>query len=340
MQPGRVPARGPAHQRRERRPERQMPARAVPGRTHDRATRTEPGHGGRDVLVELRRRQRLDVGLPARLALVVEAEHRPGRLDAVIDLRRRDHEPVAREPRRPAHRRLGQLEDVGVEEDPRPVAGSGGRGDERPHRPLPDSDVDEFTCDDHDPASCHAGAHHGLPRPADRPLPRRGRRVRLPWRDPLPRSRPQGGQRRRPRRAHRLRLADAPARHPPGHPRRGPRPVADALRARGATRRRGLRRGAFLVSDQRRHAGQPRAVPRARPARRARRRAAKRARVRDRRPGALRRPADLGRPRVRAGPRHGPRRHAGVARQGRSKPPPAPGPRSSSPPPTTAWRPT
>ena len=51
----------------------------------------------------------------------------------------------------------------------------------------------------------------------------------------------------------------------------------------------------LVVPDQRRDAGQPRALPRARAARRAGRGAAQRARVGDRRPGALRRPADVGR---------------------------------------------
>ena len=153
-------------------------------------------------------------------------------------------------------------------------------------------------------------SRHGLSRPAPGAVPQRRRRLRVPRLDPLPRARPQGGQRRRPRRAHRDRLADAQARHPAGHPRRRPRRSPDALRARGGARGRGLRRRALVVSDQRRHAGQPRALPGAGAARRAGRRAAQRARLGDRRPRALRRAADVGPARVRAGARHGARRHA------------------------------
>ena len=54
------------------------------------------------VLVELGGGERLDVGLTARLALVVEAEHRARLLDAVVDLGHGDHEAVAGEPHRPA----------------------------------------------------------------------------------------------------------------------------------------------------------------------------------------------------------------------------------------------
>ncbi len=64
-------------------------------------------------------------------------------------------------------------------------------------------------------------------------------------------------------------------------------PVADALRAGRAARRRGLRRDAHVVPDQRRDAGQPRALPGARAARRTRRRAAQLARVGRRRAGAV-----------------------------------------------------
>ena len=136
VQAGRVPA-ARCRARAARTPRGTPGARPCSARTHrpTGTARAATPTRGRDVLVELRRRHRLDVGLAARLALVVEAEHGPGRLDAVIDLGRRDHEPVAREPHRPAHRRLGELEDVGVEEDPRPVA-RGGRGDEASASPA------------------------------------------------------------------------------------------------------------------------------------------------------------------------------------------------------------
>ena len=73
-----------------------------------------------------------------------------------------------------------------------------------------------------------------------------------------------GGPGRRPGPARRARRAGAGARRPAGHRGHRRRPLADAVRARRAARRRGLRRGAHVVPDQRRHAGQPRAVPRAR----------------------------------------------------------------------------
>ena len=79
-----------------------------------------------------------------------------------------------------------------------------------------------------------------------------------------------------------------------------------------------------VVPDQRRHAGQPRAVPRARAARRAGRRAAQLPRLARRRARALRRRAGLRRARVRRRARHGPRRHAGRAGRARwSRPPDA-----------------
>ena len=56
----------------------------------------------------------------------------------------------------------------------------------------------------------------------------------------------------------------AAARRAAGHRGHRRRALADAVRARRAARRRGLRRRALLVSDQRRDAGQPRAVPGAR----------------------------------------------------------------------------
>ena len=88
-------------------------------------------------------------------------------------------------------------------------------------------------------------------------------------------------------------------RRPAGHPRDRPRPVADAVRARRAARRRGVRRGAHVLPHQRRDAGQPHAVPRARAARHADRRPAQLARVDRRRARAQRRDAELRRAGVR-----------------------------------------
>ena len=71
-----------------------------------------------------------------------------------------------------------------------------------------------------------------------------------------------------------------------------------------------------------------------------RRRAAQRARVGDRRPGALRRPADAGsRPSTSRSSAWRTASRRSRSRR-RSRPRPARAPRSSSPPPTTAWRPT
>ena len=110
--------------------------------------------------------------------------------------------------------------------------------------------------------------------------------------------------------------------------------------ARGAARRRGVRRGALVVSDQRRHPGQPRVVPGAGAAGRARGRAAQRARVRDRRARALGRAADVGGA-ASTSPssawRTASRRTRCEPRWRRRR---ARAPRSSSPPPTTGWRPT
>ena len=91
--------------------------------------------------------------------------------------------------------------------------------------------------------------------------------LRLPRLRALPRPRPQGRPGRRPGAAPRARRAGAGDRRAAGHPGHRRRPVADALRARRAARRRGLRRAPLVVPDERRDAGQPRAVPRARAAR-------------------------------------------------------------------------
>ena len=160
-------------------------------------------------------------------------------------------------------------------------------------------------------AHAHRPATHD--RAAGRALPRRRDRLRDPRSRALPRARPQGRPGRRPRPALRPRRPRAVARHPAGHLGRRPRAVADALRGGRAPRRRGPRRRADVVPDQRRDAGQPRAVPGARAARRARRRPAQLARLARRRARALRRRARLRAARVRRGAGHGARRRAGRA---------------------------
>ena len=150
VQPGRVPARGRADLRAQRRAEREVPAGAVAGRA-ERAVRVlgQPRQRGGDVGVEVRHRRRVGVALPAHLALVVELEHGPGRLDAVVDLGHRDDEAVAGEPHRPAQRRLGELEDVGVEDDARMRAAVARRGHEGAHRPAVHRDLDVLAREDH-----------------------------------------------------------------------------------------------------------------------------------------------------------------------------------------------
>ena len=102
----------------------------------------------------------------------------------------------------------------------------------------------------------------GIARPAHRAVPRRRRRLRVPRPRALPRPGPQGRPRRRPRRAQGDRRRRPRRRRAPGHPRDRPRPVADAVRAGGAARRGGVRRGAHVLPLQRRDPGQPRALPR------------------------------------------------------------------------------
>ena len=94
---------------------------------------------------------------PAHLALVVEAEHGPGRLDAVVDLGHGDEEAVAGQPHRPAQRRLGELEDVGVEDDAGMRPARARRGDERAHPARVDPDLDVLARDDHARILSHGG---------------------------------------------------------------------------------------------------------------------------------------------------------------------------------------
>ena len=111
-----------------------------------------------------------------------------------------------------------------------------------------------------------------------------------------------GGEGADPGPAQRARRRRAAARRAAGHRGHRHRPVADALPARRAARRRGLRRRALLVPDQRRDAGQPRALPGAggrRPGPEPCAAAAQLTREHDRRARALRRAAALRRARIR-----------------------------------------
>ena len=97
-------------------------------------------------------------------------------------------------------------------------------------------------------------------RAADRAVPRRGRRLRASAARRASTS-PATRAARAPTPACATRSASARWRSTCPQDIHGhrPRPVADALRARRAARRRGLRRRAHVVPDQRRDAGQPRA---------------------------------------------------------------------------------
>src|SRR4051794_39244411 len=151
VQTGRVPARGGAHARVEGGSEREVAAGAMARRAERRhaVAGLEVVQCRPHVLVEVRDRGGVGVGLSALLALVVEPEHRPGRLDAVVDLRHRDQEAVAREPHGPAQRRLGQLEDVCVEDDRGVGAVGARRRDERAHAALAHRYVDVCAAYDH-----------------------------------------------------------------------------------------------------------------------------------------------------------------------------------------------
>ncbi len=67
----------------------------------------------------------------------------------MVDLGSEHHEAVAGEPPAPAERRLGQLEDVGVEDDPGPRAAVLRAREERPHAPSVDRHVDVLGLDHH-----------------------------------------------------------------------------------------------------------------------------------------------------------------------------------------------
>src|SRR3954468_20429679 len=109
MEAGRVPAGGAVHARIECGAEGEVAAGAVARDAERGGARLQVVERSAHVLVEVRDRGGLGVRLAALLALVVEAEHGPGRLDAVVDLGHRDQEPVAREAHSPAQRRLGEL---------------------------------------------------------------------------------------------------------------------------------------------------------------------------------------------------------------------------------------
>ena len=125
-----------------------MPRRAERP-VRDRSVLLEEGERRSGVGVEVHDGRLLGVALPAHLALVVEPENGPGRLDAVVDLRHGDDEAVAGEPHGPAQSRLGELEDVGVEDDAGVRAAPSRRGEERPHLPSVHRDLDVLACEDH-----------------------------------------------------------------------------------------------------------------------------------------------------------------------------------------------
>ena len=241
-----------------------MAARAVAGGADARALAAQPVDRGGDVLVELGGGDRGGVRVPALLAGVVELEHDARGLDAVVDLGDRDQEAVAGQPHRPAQAGLGQLEDVGVEDDAGVRAGRGRLGHEGPHRPLAHRHVDVFTCEDHgahpatleSPQSARSAPTRSFRSHAERAQPRHRRDDR---RGPSLHAR--GGRPRRRRRARRVRgLVD----HDAG--RALARPAEDRRRRRGALGRAGRARGPQRRQAGARHEGRRDARVRGQPA--------------------------------------------------------------------------
>jgi uncharacterized BrkB/YihY/UPF0761 family membrane protein len=131
---GGVEAHGRGDPRVEGRPERQVPS--------DAETRGEqlphvvallhPVQHRDTVGVEIRDGRRRGARLPRRLALVVELQGDAGELPVRVDLGHHDDEPVRSQAPGGAQGRLRQLEDVGVEQDPRVSTAASGTQDDRP----------------------------------------------------------------------------------------------------------------------------------------------------------------------------------------------------------------
>ena len=93
------------------------------------------------VGVERRNGRALGVLVAPDPADVVVRHHRPGTLEAVINLRRRDDEAVTREPLNRAADRRRELEDFAVEQDAGVFALGLWRGDVNPHRAVVDAQL-------------------------------------------------------------------------------------------------------------------------------------------------------------------------------------------------------
>ena len=98
-----------------------MPAGAVTSRTKWGTARTllEPVEGRGGVGIEVGYRCCLSIALTSGFALIVEFEDGSRWFDPVVDLGRCNQEAVACQANTPAQGRLGELEDVGVENDRR-----------------------------------------------------------------------------------------------------------------------------------------------------------------------------------------------------------------------------
>ena len=109
----------------------------------------EPVESSADVVVEIGDRRRFRVRLPAAFALVVKLEHGASGLYAVIDLRCGDDEAIAGQSHTPSQRRVGELEDVRVEDNARVSPGRLRAGHERAHCSILDRDFGVLLRDHH-----------------------------------------------------------------------------------------------------------------------------------------------------------------------------------------------
>jgi hypothetical protein len=142
-----------------------MSTGAVTSRTKRGTARTllEPVEGGRDVGIEVGNGCCLRIALTSSLALIVEFEDSSRWFDPVVDLGGCNQKAVACQANAPAQGRIGELEDVGIENDRRTRTGAAGRGDESPHRQIPDRNVDVLLRDHcHEWNRCKSGWLPGL----------------------------------------------------------------------------------------------------------------------------------------------------------------------------------
>ena len=144
MQARGVPARSGPYARIEGRAKGDMSTSAVTSRTKWSTARTllEPVEGSGGVGIEVAYGCCLRIALTSGFALIVEFEDGSRWFDPVVDLGRCNQKAVACQANTPAQGRLGELEDVGIENDRGMRTGAARRSDESPHRQIPDRNVD------------------------------------------------------------------------------------------------------------------------------------------------------------------------------------------------------